>query len=175
MKNMKKIKYLFTKSIKRLMGINEESAAILSYAQMMYYSLRNKERREILGGEKYKLSTNLNIHEFQVFSQSGQDGIIAEIFRRIGLKNKQFVEFGVGAGGGMQNNSMYLINKSYSSSASNFALCAGSKPEIKAFFSIKSITAFFLLILSSLRSYSIISLNSSQVLIKARNSEALLF
>ena len=65
-----------------------------------------------------------------------------------------------------------IINKSYSSFVSMFAL---SNPEDKAFFSIKSTTAFFLLILSSLRAYSIISLNSSQVLIKARKNEALLF
>lgn len=111
---MKKINYLFRKSIKRLMGINEESASILSYAQKIYYLQRDRERRNILGGDKYKQRKNLNIHEFQVFSQSGQDGIIAEIFRRIGKTNMKFVEFGVGAGGGMQNNSMYLLTQDWS-------------------------------------------------------------
>ena len=111
---MKKISYLFQKSIKKLMGINEEAASILSYTQKMYYLQRDKERRDILAGDKYSHQKNLNKYEFQVFSQCGQDGIIAEIFRRIGVTNKYFVEFGVGAGGGMQNNSMYLLIQEWS-------------------------------------------------------------
>jgi len=34
----------------------------------------------------------------QVYSQNNEDGIISEIFRRIGTKNRSFVEFGVGDG-----------------------------------------------------------------------------
>jgi hypothetical protein len=34
-------------------------------------------------------------HEKRIYSQNGEDGIIAEIFRRIGTTNKFFVEFGV--------------------------------------------------------------------------------
>jgi hypothetical protein len=34
----------------------------------------------------------------QVYSQNNEDGIIAEIFRRIGTENRTFVEFGVGDG-----------------------------------------------------------------------------
>lgn len=49
----------------------------------------------------------LNRYEYQVFSQSGEDGIIAEIFQRIGPTNRFFVEFG--AGNGSENNSAYLL------------------------------------------------------------------
>jgi hypothetical protein len=49
----------------------------------------------------------LNRYECQVFSQSGEDGIIAEIFQRIGPTNRFFVEFG--AGNGSENNSAYLL------------------------------------------------------------------
>ena len=37
----------------------------------------------------------LNRHEFSVFSQGGEDGIIAEIFRRIGTGSKTFAEIGL--------------------------------------------------------------------------------
>src|SRR5687767_13543995 len=40
-------------------------------------------------------SKSLNICEAQVCSQSGEDGIIAEIFRRISMTNQCFVETGV--------------------------------------------------------------------------------
>src|SRR5215211_2856268 len=35
---------------------------------------------------------------FKLYSQNDEDGIIQEIFRRIGLTNRTFVEFGVEAG-----------------------------------------------------------------------------
>jgi hypothetical protein len=44
----------------------------------------------------------------QVYSQNGEDGIIAEIFRRIGLTDKFFVELGVGSGG-LENNTRFLL------------------------------------------------------------------
>lgn len=37
----------------------------------------------------------LTKHEFKAFSQGGEDGIIAEIFRRIGMTNRTFLEVGV--------------------------------------------------------------------------------
>jgi len=56
---------------------------------------------------KYKDSKRLNNYEYQVLSQNGEDGIIYEIFRRIGTKTKYFVEFGVG--NGVENNTAYLL------------------------------------------------------------------
>jgi hypothetical protein len=41
---------------------------------------------------------DLRAYEKQINSQNGEDGIIAEIFRRIGTKNQYFVEFGVESG-----------------------------------------------------------------------------
>lgn len=43
----------------------------------------------------------------QVYSQNNEDGIIAEIFRRIGVENQRFIEFGVG--NGLQNNTRLLL------------------------------------------------------------------
>lgn len=53
----------------------------------------------------------LNRYEYQVFSQSGEDGILEEIFQRIGSTNRFFVEFG--AGNGSENNSAYLLIKDW--------------------------------------------------------------
>lgn len=50
--------------------------------------------------------------EHRVFSQNGEDGVLAEIFRRIGTTNQRFVEFG--CGNGIENNSLYLLHRDWS-------------------------------------------------------------
>jgi len=46
-------------------------------------------------------------HHAQMFSQNGEDGIIAEIFRRIGTRDRVFVEIGIETG--MQCNTRLLL------------------------------------------------------------------
>ena len=46
--------------------------------------------------------------EFKVFSQNGEDGVIAEIFRRIGTTDRYFVEFGIG--NGSEGNCVFLAD-----------------------------------------------------------------
>lgn len=43
----------------------------------------------------------------KVYAQNDEDGILAEIFRRIGVTTRSFVEFGVGAG--LECNSLWLL------------------------------------------------------------------
>jgi hypothetical protein len=50
-------------------------------------------------------------YEHQVFSQSGEDGVIREIFRRIGTTNRYFVEFGVE--NGLENNTHFLLQQGW--------------------------------------------------------------
>ena len=66
-----------------------------------------EEIRDLLAGPKHREPKDLNHHEFQVFSQNGEDGIIAEIFRRIGATNRYFVEFG--SSNGFENNTALLV------------------------------------------------------------------
>jgi len=66
----------------------------------------------LFNNPKYTLSKRLNKYECQVFSQNGEDGIIQEIFNRIGLTNKYFVEFGVE--NGLECNSTNLLYKDWS-------------------------------------------------------------
>lgn len=46
-------------------------------------------------------------HGYRIFSQSDEDGLIDEVFRRIGMTNRFFVEFGVGEG--FENNTLALL------------------------------------------------------------------
>ncbi len=64
-------------------------------------------KTHLFDNPKYADPKKLNRYEFQAYSQNGEDGIIQEIFKRIGATNKFFVEFGVG--NGMECNSFYLL------------------------------------------------------------------
>lgn len=60
---------------------------------------------------RYEPPKKLNRYEFKAFSQAGEDGLISEIFNRIGTTNQFFVEFGVG--NGLENNTTYLLVKGW--------------------------------------------------------------
>lgn len=64
-------------------------------------------QRNLFGNPKYQTPDKLNRFEFQAFSQFGEDGIIQEIFKRIGITNRYFVEFGVE--NGSETNTTYLL------------------------------------------------------------------
>lgn len=57
---------------------------------------------------RYAEPKRLLRHSFQVCSQNGEDGIIQEIFRRIGTTNRVFFESGVGDGS--ENNTAFLLS-----------------------------------------------------------------
>lgn len=65
----------------------------------------------LFNNPKYTQSKRLNRFEYQVFSQNGEDGIIQEIFNRIGTTNKYFIEFGVE--NGLECNSTNLLYKGW--------------------------------------------------------------
>ncbi len=59
------------------------------------------------GNERYRDPRRLLAHGAQYWSQHYEDGMIAEIFRRIGVKAKTFLEIGIGDG--RENNTAALI------------------------------------------------------------------
>ncbi|HTJ62747.1 MAG TPA: hypothetical protein VL899_02970 [Alphaproteobacteria bacterium] len=61
---------------------------------------------------RYSDPKSLVSHSAQVYSQNGEDGYIAEIFNRIGRRDKYFVEFGVEDG--LQNNTRFLLEQGWS-------------------------------------------------------------
>jgi len=67
----------------------------------------NYVQRNLYDNPKYQVPEKLTRFEMQVFSQFGEDGILREIFSRIGTTNKYFVEFGVEDGS--ETNSTYLL------------------------------------------------------------------
>ena len=69
-------------------------------------------RRHLLKQDKYDNPKNLNRYEMKVLSQNGEDGIIREIFHRIGAQSKVFVE--IGAGDGRENNTSFLLLQGWS-------------------------------------------------------------
>lgn len=68
-------------------------------------------QRNLYNNPKYADPKKLNKYEYRVFSQNGEDGIISEIFKRIGATNRFFVEFGVGVGN--ENNTVNLLTKDW--------------------------------------------------------------
>lgn len=74
----------------------------------------------IIGGYRWQKKTQEHLNNpvfleqygFKVFSQNDEDGIIQEIFDRIGTTNKKFIEFGVQDG--IECNSHYLLYKGWS-------------------------------------------------------------
>lgn len=60
---------------------------------------------------RYREPKRLSMYEARVFSQNGEDGAIAEIFRRIGTTNQYFVDFG--SSDGMQNNTVFLLKNGW--------------------------------------------------------------
>ncbi|MBY0357852.1 MAG: FkbM family methyltransferase [Candidatus Obscuribacterales bacterium] len=62
---------------------------------------------KLASSERFSDSRRLVSFGKQYFSAQDEDGIIAEIFQRIGTSNKTFVEIGPGVG--RENNSLYLL------------------------------------------------------------------
>ena len=81
-----------------------------------YYATNKKEvlfqsklrqEIEIIKKKEFKRDKkNLIPHGFKIFSQSDEDGILNEIFKRIGTTNKKFLEFGVNS---TNNNTTSLL------------------------------------------------------------------
>ncbi len=60
---------------------------------------------------RYDDTRSLSRFDARVYSQNGEDGIIAEIFRRIGATNRVFAE--CAPGDGSENNTRYLLTQGW--------------------------------------------------------------
>lgn len=81
------------------------SEKILEQPHFLVQADLDRRTDEILRDGKY--ARKLNRWEQKVFSQGGEDGILAEIFRRIGEGGRTFVECAPGEG--LENNTVYLL------------------------------------------------------------------
>ena len=65
----------------------------------------------ILNNRVYDDPKRLERYGWKGYSQNDEDGILQEIFRRIGAPNRSFVEFG--CGNGLENNTAYLLSQGW--------------------------------------------------------------
>ncbi|GAB4547340.1 MAG: hypothetical protein Fur002_23260 [Anaerolineales bacterium] len=106
------MKKTFYKFIASLPGVRDglqqvnHLAADLSVLRALISS--RSYRAEMENSPRYQDPLRLPRYAFQVNSQNGEDGILQEIFRRIGAQDKTFVEIGVGDGA--QNNTAFLLS-----------------------------------------------------------------
>ena len=73
---------------------------------------RERYVKELLSDTRYDDKKRLERFGFKVYSQYDEDGIIQEIFNRIGLGARTFVEFGVA--NGLENNTLKLLLEGWS-------------------------------------------------------------
>lgn len=67
--------------------------------------------RGLLASERFSDPRRLAGYGYSVRSQTDEDGILREIFRRIGETSRMFVE--LGASDGLENNSLFLLNQGW--------------------------------------------------------------
>jgi hypothetical protein len=66
-----------------------------------------QEYSQLIAWKRYENPKRLNQYGYSLYSQTDEDGIINEIFRRIGTTNKVFIEFG--ASDGLETNCHALL------------------------------------------------------------------
>jgi hypothetical protein len=76
-------------------------------AEAIYAMLNRMYREPLLAEEKKADPRTLAPYGFTAYSQGDDDGILQEIFNRIGVTNRQFIDFG--CADGVENNTTYLL------------------------------------------------------------------
>ena len=94
--------------VHELRQLRESVNRVQSHLAAMAQEAAHRHVLEVLlSATRYQDPKRVTPHEGQVFSQSGEDGILAEIFRRVGVGNRTFAE--VGVGDGLENNTVCLL------------------------------------------------------------------
>ena len=82
----------------RIAALERRLANIDQVAILQFNTSAARELRELLADPRYAAHGRLERHGRKVWSQNDEDGILEEIFRRIGAGTRGFVEFGVSHG-----------------------------------------------------------------------------
>lgn len=83
------------------MTVTQTNATVMDETEL------HTRRMARTGGDRSRLEWS----GYKVYSQSDEDGIIDEIFRRIGIRHRTFVEFGCEVG--LENNTRYLLEQGW--------------------------------------------------------------
>lgn len=127
----------------------------MGLTERLYEMQAEQMTRAILSLPRYRDPKRLAPFEAKIYSQGGEDGILHEVFRRIGTTNRFFVEFG--SGDGQQNNTVFLLRSGWSgvwidgdpaaiaSAKKNFAadISAGRLNVVEAFITAENIEELF--------------------------------
>jgi len=98
--------------IRELRQVTKELSHIRQALTVANYTASKRYfSKELSHNPKYQDRRKLNHFEFQTYSQNGEDGILLEIFRRIGDSDRFFVE--VGVGNGLENNTVFLLARDW--------------------------------------------------------------
>jgi len=87
--------------------VAQDSATLSFFNKSLNIIEQRNHIRALLSDERHRNPLRLTSYGFKVYSQGDEDGIIQEIFNRIGLESRIFVEFGVGDG--LENNTAKLL------------------------------------------------------------------
>jgi hypothetical protein len=99
--------------VKELRTIQGQLAGISRHFRIMETTAMIQALEALKAGdERYRDPKRLMVHGAQYWSQNYEDGMIAEIFRRIGTVSKTFLEIGVGDGS--ENNTTALLAAGWS-------------------------------------------------------------
>lgn len=85
-------------------ALDKTQHELATLREALGWEIEERKKSEALRTEGPR---SLRPFEQMVYSQNGEDGVIGEIFRRIGAPTRTFVEIGVGDG--WQNNSLFLL------------------------------------------------------------------
>ena len=79
----------------KLDRVNNKLTNLNGVTRFNYQLQLQQYYRDYLAEPRQQEPGRLMPHGYKVYSQNDEDGMIAEIFRRIGVEHKTFVEFGV--------------------------------------------------------------------------------
>lgn len=94
-----------------LVNIRDELSRMSQQFNLVAASIQQSHIDSILSQSKYQDPLRLERYGFKCFSQNEEDGIIHEIFNRIGTTNRIFFEFGVD--NGLECNTHLLLNQGW--------------------------------------------------------------
>jgi len=93
--------------IRSILGDEHRHNAATKLSQAAHLAALHAHRTALLESPRYADEKRLLKFGCRVYSQSDEDGILQEIFRRIGTKSRSFIE--IGSGNGLENNTLYLL------------------------------------------------------------------
>lgn len=96
-----------------LRRVRQEMTSLRDDVQAVRKLLASTLKEQIISNSnRHAENARLARHEVQACSQNGEDGVLQEIFRRIDVMGKVFVE--VGVGNGLENNTSFLLSCGWS-------------------------------------------------------------